>query len=268
MALVSILVLPAYAADTETTFERVMRTETIRCGYFTWAPYLMKDPNTGEFSGIYHDVMEEIGKQLKLKIEWTEETGQSNPFEGMKTGRYDMFCGPITPTADRAKQVAFSNPFFYIPYFAYSRIGDERFHDIKKINDPKIKVAVIDGEFAYEIIKRDFPQAGIFSLPALSDGSEVMLAVTTRKADVFLNDSAAMLFFNQKNPGLVQPVSKKPLRTLAAVLVLPQNDMAFKNMIDATLTLLIGDHVIDGVLNKYSQNVFLPVAQPYQNIDH
>lgn len=263
------LTSPALAEDLpkETIFDRVMRTGIIRCGYFTWAPFLMKDPNTGAFSGIYHDVIEEVGKQLKLKIEWAEDTGQSNPFEGMKTGRFDMFCGPITPTPDRSKQAAFTNPFFYIPYLAYARKDDERFtKDITAINDPQIKIAVIDGEFAYEIVKRDFPRAGLLTLPALSDGSQVMLSVTTGKADIFLNDSAAAAVFIEKNPDKVKPVSQIPLRTLAAVVVLPRDDFAFKNMIDTVLQLLIGDKVVDEILARYSkpESKFLTVARPYE----
>lgn len=261
------LASPTFAGDKESTFDRVMRTGTIRCGYFTWAPFLMKDPNTGEFSGIYHDVIEDIGKQLSLKIEWTEDTGQSNPFEGMKTGRFDMFCGPITPTPDRAKQVAFTDPFFYIPYLAYGRANDNRFkNNLSAINNPAIKIAVIDGEFAYEIVKRDFPKASLLTLPALSDGSQVMLSVTTKKADIFLNDSAATSVFMEKNPNQVKPVSTTPLRTLSAVIVLPQNDMAFKTMIDTVLKLQIGDKVVDGILKKYSKggSPFLTIAKSYE----
>lgn len=266
-ALFLITSAPAFAADSsETVFERVMRTNTVRCGYFTWVPFLMKDPNTGAFSGLYYDVIEEIGKQLKFKIEWTEDTGQANPFEGLRTGRFDMFCGPITPTPDRAKQVAFSQPFFYIPYLAYKRADDTRFANVSAINDPAVKIAVIDGEFAYEIVKRDFPKAGLLSLPALSEGSQVMLSVTTKKADIFLNDTAAAAVFMDKNPGQVVAVSPAPLRTLAAVIVLPQDDFAFKNMIDSVLGLMISDRFVAQTLKTYEtpNSRFLSGAQPYE----
>ncbi|MDD3181235.1 MAG: transporter substrate-binding domain-containing protein [Alphaproteobacteria bacterium] len=269
LALVLVVVCgsSAFAADTqESVFERVNRTGLLRCGYFTWPPFLMIDPNTKQASGIYHDVIEEIGKQLHLKIEWTEDTGQANPFEGMKTGRFDMFCGPITPTPDRAKQVGFSRPFFYIPYYAYARADDARFKTAKDINDPKTKIAVIDGEFAYEIVKRDFPKASLLTLPALSDGAQVMMSVTSKKADIFLNDSAATAVFMDKNPDQIKIASKEPLRTLAAVIVLPQNDMAFKTMIDTVLDQLLEDRFVDSVVSTYALkgSAFLPVAKGYR----
>lgn len=256
---------PFAANAQESVFERVTRTGVIRCGYFTWSPFLMIDPNTKQASGIYHDVIEEIGKKLNLKIEWTEDTGQSNPFEGMKTGRFDMFCGPITPTPDRAKQVGFSRPFFYIPYYAYTRADETRFKTAANINDPKTKIAVIDGEFAYEIVKRDFPKASLLTLPAMSDGSSVMMSVTTKKADIFLNDSAATAVFMDKNPGQVKIATREPLRTLAAVIVLPQNDLAFKTMVDTVLDQLLEDKFVDSVIAKYAlkDSSFLPVAKGY-----
>jgi ABC-type amino acid transport substrate-binding protein len=263
-----VLALPAFAQDKkETTFERVVRTGVIRCGYFTWAPFLMVDPNTKQFSGIYHDVIEDIGKQLNLKIEWTEDTGQANPFEGLRAGRFDMFCGPITPTPDRAKQVAFSKSFFFIPYLAYARADDVRFdNNVQAIDDPAVKIAVIDGEFAFEIVKKRFSKAGLVTLPPLSDGSQVMLSVTTGKADIFLNDTAAAAVFMKANPGTVKPVSQVPLRTLAAVLVLPQNDMAFKGMIDTVLDLMMGSGAVEDILAKYStpESKFLTIAKPYE----
>jgi ABC-type amino acid transport substrate-binding protein len=267
LALLLIISFPALAQEKESTFERVMRTGTIRCGYFTWAPFLTVDPNTKKFSGIYHDVIEDIGKQLNLKIEWTEDTGQANPFEGLRRGRFDMFCGPITPTPDRAKQVAFSKPFFFIPYLAYARADDARFdNNVQAINDPAVKIAVIDGEFAYEIVKRQFAKASLVTLPPLSDGSQVMLSVTTGKADIFLNDSAAAAVFIKNNTGKVKPVSQMPLRTLAAVLVLPQDDMAFKGMIDTVLDLMLENGFIGDVLEKYGtpESQFLRVAKPYE----
>jgi len=61
----------ALAADKEkeSAFDRVMRTKTLRCGYTIYPPFFSKDPNTGEFSGLFHDFTEQIGKELGIKIE-------------------------------------------------------------------------------------------------------------------------------------------------------------------------------------------------------
>jgi len=257
----------SYAHGKDGIYESVIKSGKIRCGYFTWSPFLMKDPNSGKFSGIYYDLIEKIGEQLSLEIEWSEDTGQANPFEGMKTGRFDMFCGPITPTPDRSKKVLFSNPFTFIPYFAYARIDDNRYAgSLDLINNNNIKIAVIDGEFAGVIAKKKFPEASMLSLPAMSDGAQVMMSVTSGKADVFLNDSAATAVFIKNNPDSVRAISNEPLKTIAAVIVLPQHDVAFKNMIDSTMALLIEDGTVEEIISNYEEqeNMFLRVSKPYQ----
>jgi ABC-type amino acid transport substrate-binding protein len=67
--------IPVFAADKETSYDRVMRTGVIRCGYVEWPPYLLKDPNTQEFSGLIYDYMMAIGKDLGFKVEWSESVG-------------------------------------------------------------------------------------------------------------------------------------------------------------------------------------------------
>ncbi|MCB1555938.1 MAG: hypothetical protein KDJ15_01355 [Alphaproteobacteria bacterium] len=54
----------AYAADKqkEPVYERVIRTEQIRCGYAMSPPVLVMDPNTKELSGLDVDLWTEIGK--------------------------------------------------------------------------------------------------------------------------------------------------------------------------------------------------------------
>jgi ABC-type amino acid transport substrate-binding protein len=57
----------------ESAFDRILRTQTIRCGYVVYPPSIIKDPNTGRLSGIFYDITEKMGERLNLKIEWTEE---------------------------------------------------------------------------------------------------------------------------------------------------------------------------------------------------
>src|SRR5687768_13014071 len=76
-------------APRESVFAKILNTRTIRCSYLIYSPYFRKDPNTGRLSGIFHDVMEEIGKNAGLKIEWVEQVGYENIFPGLKAGRYD-----------------------------------------------------------------------------------------------------------------------------------------------------------------------------------
>lgn len=56
-----------HASKQETTFERVLRTGVIRCGYPVWPPSNIVDPNTKILSGYSHDLTEAVADELSLK---------------------------------------------------------------------------------------------------------------------------------------------------------------------------------------------------------
>ncbi|MDB5477939.1 MAG: amino acid transporter substrate-binding protein family, partial [Alphaproteobacteria bacterium] len=100
-------------AKKESVYDRVMRTGTLRCGYALSQPQMMKDPNTGKLSGVDYDVWEAIGKQLNVKIEWTEEVGWGNFIEGLRTSHYDAFCSNIWADYARTKLLTLTIPTIY-----------------------------------------------------------------------------------------------------------------------------------------------------------
>lgn len=105
-----VLAHPAYAHK-ENAYERVMRTGELRCGYAMSPPNLEVDPNSGELTGLERDIWDEIGKELDLKILWTEEVGWGNYIEGLRTGRYDAFCNQAWPTPARLKKYNYGGPY-------------------------------------------------------------------------------------------------------------------------------------------------------------
>ena len=111
----------------ESVYERVMKSGTIHCGYAMFPPYCMKDPNTGKLSGIFVDILNEAGKNLGLKIEWTEEVGWASIIQGLEANRYDLVPTGIWPNASRGKHASFSIPLFYNALNIYVRAKDNRF---------------------------------------------------------------------------------------------------------------------------------------------
>jgi ABC-type amino acid transport substrate-binding protein len=63
-----------------------------------------------ELSGIFHDVLVEAGRNLSLHIDFTEELSWGTMIEAIKSGRVDIVCAAIWPTARRAKFVDFTTP--------------------------------------------------------------------------------------------------------------------------------------------------------------
>src|ERR1035441_7647986 len=82
--LVLLTALPAFAADKQAdeVYDRVVKTHTLRCAYTIYPPFIAKDTATGEISGLFHDLLEQMGKELGIKIVWAEEVGSDAIFSG------------------------------------------------------------------------------------------------------------------------------------------------------------------------------------------
>jgi len=109
----------------ETRLEQIKRTGVLRCGYVNWPPFTQKDPNTGKLSGMSYEIVEEIGRQLKLKVEWVSEVSTGSMLSDINLNRFDMICSPFAITPGRAREANFTMPFSYMPVYMY--VSQRRF---------------------------------------------------------------------------------------------------------------------------------------------
>ncbi|MGD9650664.1 MAG: substrate-binding periplasmic protein [Dongiaceae bacterium] len=255
------------AAKSESAYERVMRTGVLRCGYGVWYPYFDKDPNTGAITGFSADATEAVGQALNIKIEWTEETPWGGA-EAMKTGRIDAFCSGIWANPDRAKVMDFTIPIAYQTVDAYARPNDLRFdNNIAAINNPDVTISTIDAEMTSFIAKEDFPKAKTASLTALSGSAELLLNVTTGKADVTFIDAVTAGQFLEKNPNSLRRIpNARPIRLFPlAVIVIPPDQDRLRQVLDVTTRFLILNGTMEKIIQKYDPegSMLMRVAVPY-----
>jgi polar amino acid transport system substrate-binding protein len=246
-----------------------MQQGKIRCGYVLYTPGCLKDPNTGKLSGIGIDTLELVAKNLGLRVEWTEEVGWGSMIEGLQTSRYDMVATPVWTNANRARLADFSNSLFYSPIFAYIKRGDKRFsgQDLDKINSDRYSIATIDGETAEIIAREDFPKAKTVSLPQLTDLSQLVLTVSSGKADVTFMEPASAADFIKHNPNAVEALNtQRPIRVFPNCWMFKRGQMEFKNMIDTALNQLINSGTVDKIIGKYepAPHTLFRDALPYQ----
>ncbi len=191
---VSLTILPRDGAysSTESAYDRVINSGTIRCGYALWPGLLTRDPNSHEFSGLMHDYMAKLAQATELKVEWTEEVSYGDMPEALRAGRIDAFCGGAWTNAVRGKYADPVTPVAYQTINAYTHAGNMALDgDADKINNQNVTISVADGESASVIAKADFPQAKTFALPKDTDMGQLLLNVVNGKADVAFVDPEA-----------------------------------------------------------------------------
>lgn len=250
----------------ETRFDQIKRTGVIRCGYTIWPPAISRDPNTGQISGIFYDLMEEIGKKMDLEIKWTTEVSPAHMFTDMSSNRYDMVCSPYAATPARARESSFSVPIFYNSLNLYARADDARFDNNRtETGKEATRFAIVEGNVMSMIANAMFPDAQKITLPNLSTPTDSFLHVAGNKADLVISEPLTYALFNNNNPNVIKPVAGGTLQTIGAGFPLPVKEHDLKEAIDHTLLHLHGTGFIDHILTKHEPKGarLLRVSKPY-----
>jgi ABC-type amino acid transport substrate-binding protein len=256
----------------ETAFDRVMRTGVLRCGYATWPPNVMKDPNTGKVSGIIPELVEYAAKSVNLKVDWVQEVSWATYREDLKNGRYDAMCAGAWAVKEGANLVAYTRPLFYNPVYAYVRVEDTRFDNgLDILNDPQYKLAGVDGGMSSVIAVNDFPKAKLNDFPQMSEPSTVLMDVMYGKSDITFIEGSLFMEFEKYNPNKLRPVSWTPYRSFATPLMATSiEDIRLATMFDTIVGEMQLHGIVDRVLKKYEadERVYLKPATPYQINDN
>lgn len=251
----------------ETHYERILRTKTIRCAYMLSPFFMVKDPNTGKMSGVYYDLVEKIGEDLGVKIEWAEEVGAASMYEGFQTNRTDMLCSPNTIAPNRLLKADMTRPIGYLPYYLYVRDGDMRFDNAyDKANDSAITMMTFDGYYGAVLMKEYFPKAKSISLPDLTNDIDVLLGLSAGKADAAVCSSLIASEYMENNPNKLRKVIGEPIRYPSLLLALPLGEEKLKTVINLSLTYYLETGVVEKILTKHKLDPvkFLRVKKPYE----
>lgn len=256
---------PAYA---ETAYERVMKTQTIRCGYANYAPGSLKDTATGEINGIAADVIESAAKQLGFKVEWVEETTWGLHLEGLKTKKYDALCSSSFALPSDTLWSETVGPLYYSTIGIWVRPDDKRFvNNYEAINKPEIVVSAIDGTIPAIIAAEDFPNAKIVSQPQFTDYSLNMMNVAQGKADVTFVETWQGNAFAAENPGkLVNIGAQKPLRVYHNYMLVGKGEFELQSMLNTVIKQMQDNGQIEKIIAKYegTKGSLLRVAPNYE----
>lgn len=251
----------------ETAYERVMRTGTLRCGYGVYPPYFTKDPASGNFGGIWHDLSEAIGENLGLKVEWTEEVGLGDIGAALDAKKIDIYCGGLWTAGKRVRAVDFLNPIHYEAMFVYVRTDDHRFDaNISLINDPAVKISKIDGEGGGLVATEEFPNATPVSLPQLSGYADMFNQVVTKKADLLLAAPTGASAFLKNNPNTLRPILNQPVRIFPMALAVRYGENELRDLINQAQDGLFNSQKVEKIILKYeaSKGDFWRVIKPYE----
>ncbi len=242
----------ASGASRETSYERVMRTGTIRCGYAIWHPELIKDANTGRLSGYDYDVMNKLGEVLGLKVQWVEETGWGGAAEeALISGRYDMVCNGVWGPPARSKAAIFSQPFVRHPLFVVVYPGlKQNQTSFLWLNDTSHTMAVMKGTIFDILAQEIFPKAKLLDTMTLSSDGDILQDVKFHKADFSISNATSIDKFLQNNPAAFDVISE-PVATVSGAFLLANDDPRLKFVIDKGIDFLLDSGFVQRTMEHY-----------------
>ena len=249
-------------------YDKVVSSGTVRACYVVYPPASIKDPNTGELSGVFVETLNKAAENMGLKVDWSTEVGWGEMIEALNSSKCDIIGSPAWSNSTRGKSAEFSQPVYYSAINAYVRASDNRFNgDITIANNASYKLATVDGETSQVIASRQFPKAQTLQLPQLTDVSQMLLNVVDGKADMaFLEPTVANLYI-KNNPGKIKNVSVvRPVVVYGNVMLIKKGEFTFKSAIDNAIIELLNNGYVDGVINNYEKDYpggFYRVSVPY-----
>lgn len=260
--------LPAKAPQSqETAFDRVLRTNTLRCGYYTYTPVTIKDPNTGKLTGLSVDMMDYFSEKTGIKVEWTEEVTFGNWVQGLQAGRFDAVCTPVWPDIARARVTKFSKPFLYTDFLPIVRADDARFSDnLEDFNKSDITIGAMDGDTSLTIGKAAFPKAKFSVLPETGDYSVLLQELIEKKIDMVPWERNSAYQFNLRNPGKIKVVkTKEPLGLMPSELAVAPKERDLMDFLNALIEDMQNTGEMKRLLDKWVPvpGIVLYTAKPY-----
>lgn len=255
----------------ETSYERVIRTQTLRCGYGTWVPGVYKNLNTGKMEGLFVDLIEEMGKLSNLKIEWATETDWGQIAEAINSRKIDAFCAGMANDAARGKRLAYTNSLSYWTFNALVRADDNRFTGdtatVADLNKSDYSSAYSEGDVLETIIKNEFPNVKGVALPPLGTPADNALDVITRKTDFVIFPKVIYLSFEKENPGKLRYLKiEPPLRAYGNVIATDMDDLRLQQLLNSSVNELVNSGKYIQIMEKYDKQypgAFLKIKAGY-----
>jgi len=117
------------------------------------------------------------------------------------------------------------------------------------------------------IAAEDYPKAKTVSMPQLTDLSQMLKNVETKKADIAFVNSVVAEGYLKNNPGRLKNIAQeRPIRLFSHGLAFGKGQYDLVRMFDTAIAEMQDHGVMEKILSKYDAagKSYLRVAKPYE----
>jgi polar amino acid transport system substrate-binding protein len=182
-------------AAADSALRHVLATGTLKvASCLSFTPFGFTNPQ-GQPDGYDVDIANELAKDMGVKLEVVDTTS-SNRIPNLQTNKVDVVFCNFTRTLERAKEIAFTDPYVVATEGLLVRAGS----GITSLESMKGRtVAVVKGSTNADVLR----ERGVDVKVAEFDSSQAaVLAVKQGQADAMVEDSNYLQYQAKLNPGL------------------------------------------------------------------
>ena len=174
--LVVLLALLPLSLNAESKLDQILSAGELKVGTTgDWDPMTMKDPATNKYKGFDIDVMNELAKDMGVKITFVP-TEWKTIVSGITAGRYDISTS-VTKTPKRAKVAGFTNSYYKygtVPLVLKKNL--KKYSTWESLNNKKVTIATTLGTSQEEKAKEFFPKSKLKSVESPARDFQEVLA--------------------------------------------------------------------------------------------
>ena len=224
-----------------------------------YPPFEMTDPG-GEPTGVSVDLARDLGKYLGRETE-IENTSFVGLIPSLQTHKIDLIISSMTATAERAKAIAFSDP--YLTTGLCLLVGkNSPILSIQDADQPGRVVAVKIGTTGHVYAAAHIQHARLL---VLENEDACVLEVVQGKADAFIYDQISTYENWRRNPATTRPILQPFQREYWAV-GLRQEDTNLLQQVNAFLKFYQADGGFERLGDRYlkdQKEAFRKLGYPF-----
>ena len=244
---------PTPTAKPTATQEKAEGYKLVHPGYLTvgmdatYPPFEFINETTHQFQGFDVDLMKAVAHEMGLKPKFVN-VAWTGIIPGLEAHKYDCICSAMTITAERAKQVYFSRPYFVASQVIVVRANDNRIHSVKDLNGKVVGVQLgTTGEFFAEKLLKE----GIkFTLKKYQTTPDALLDLKNGRLDAVIIDNGVALWMAKKCPEDYKVINERLTHELYGIAVAKDNPALLK-AINQALNKTIEDGTYAKIYEKW-----------------
>ena len=171
-----LFVLVSFSAYAESNLNKILSSGELRVGTTgDWDPMTIKDPATNKYKGFDIDVMNELAKDMGVKVKFVAAEWKTI-VSGITSDRYDISTS-VTKTPKRAEVAGFTDTYYKygtVPLVLKKNL--KKFSTWESLNNENVTIATTLGTSQEEKAKEFFPKSKLNSVEAPARDFQEVLA--------------------------------------------------------------------------------------------